>query len=150
MATGGVDQFPSPGVLAAALLLDGALSLGWRDLGAPAAVAEARSESTEAEVEAALSEKGRPVVIEFSAQNCTSCRKLEREVLAREDVKRALSRFRVFKVDTYWAPGLKERFSIRGTPTVVFVDSAGRWREDLTAVGFVPAEEFLRRLEQVR
>ena len=131
------------------LLLNGASELGWMNFGARAAV-ESRRQSAEAEIEAALAEKKGPIVIEFSARNCPSCLRLEREVLGREDVKSALSRFRVFHVDAYRSPGLKERFSVRGTPTVVFVDSTGKWREELTAVGFIPAEEFLARLDRVR
>ncbi len=133
---------------AAALLLNGASSLGWIGFAAPPANESGR-EAAEDDVLAALAQKAEPVVIEFSSRNCSACRRLEREVLGREDVKEALARFRVFRVDVYRARGLKERFSVTATPTVVFVDSLGEWREELTAVGFIPAEELLKRLEEV-
>jgi thiol:disulfide interchange protein DsbD len=44
---------------------------------------------------------------------------------------------------------LREKFDIRGVPTIVFIDAAGNEREDLRAVEFIDKDEFIRRLNQL-
>jgi thiol:disulfide interchange protein len=44
---------------------------------------------------------------------------------------------------------LRRRYSIRGVPTIVFLDSKGRERTDLRVVQFIEKEEFLDKLENL-
>ena len=47
------------------------------------------------------------------------------------------------------AERLLQRHQIYGAPTILFFDRNGRERADLRLTGFVNAEEFLERLEQI-
>jgi thiol:disulfide interchange protein DsbD len=44
---------------------------------------------------------------------------------------------------------LRRKFDIRGVPTIVFIDAAGRERANLRAVEFIDKEEFLARLNKL-
>jgi thiol:disulfide interchange protein DsbD len=43
---------------------------------------------------------------------------------------------------------LSDKYAILGVPTLVFLDAAGRERQDVRLVGFESAEDFLKRLEK--
>ena len=43
---------------------------------------------------------------------------------------------------------LAEKYAILGVPTIIFLDAAGRERQDLRLVGFEDADAFLKRLEK--
>jgi len=98
----------------------------------------------------------RPVVIDFSATWCTPCRELE-DITFRDAaiVQQAQDNFVMVKVDltTKGNPlyeKLVAQYGIKGVPTVVFFDSQGRERTDLRLVDFIPADQFLSRMTQLR
>lgn len=98
----------------------------------------------------------KPVIVDFSATWCTPCRELE-DITFRDPavVKQAQDEFVVVKVDlTRKGNALYEklvaRYSIKGVPTVVFFDGQGQERKDLRLVDFVPADQFLRRMTQLK
>ena len=68
-----------------------------------------------------------------------------------EVVKRAERHFTLIKVDvTKGGDPLYERllkqYTIRGVPTVVFLDAQGRERVDLRLVDFMPPDRFLNHI----
>jgi len=98
----------------------------------------------------------RPVIIDFSATWCTPCRELE-DITFRDAaiVQQAQDNFVMVKVDltTKGNPlyeKLVAQYGIKGVPTVVFFDSQGRERTDLRLVDFIPADQFLSRMTQLR
>ena len=98
----------------------------------------------------------KPVIVDFSATWCTPCRELE-DITFRDPavVKQAEDNFVMVKVDltTKGNPlyeKLVAQYSIKGVPTVVFFDSQGRERTDLRLVDFIPADQFLTRMTQVK
>ncbi len=102
----------------------------------------------------------RPVLVDVYTDWCGYCRKMEREVYSREDVRGYLARrFVTVKVDaesskpaTVAARRLTEsaiasRFRVTGYPTTVFLKSNG---EHLVNVpGYIPADRFLLLLRYV-
>ncbi len=93
-----------------------------------------------------------PVLLYFSADWCIPCRKLaattfrDREVLAQLDTLGV----RPIKADLTWRGGeaeeLRERFSVSGVPTLVFLRGG---RELGRLVGYVSPQEFLETLTEL-
>jgi thiol:disulfide interchange protein DsbD len=95
---------------------------------------------------------GRPAVIDFTADWCIPCLELDQRTFSDERVRAALSRHVLFKADMTrggdpQAVALTEKYAIRGVPTVIFLDDAGREIESKRLVGFEDAEKFLRRVQ---
>jgi len=98
---------------------------------------------------------GKPVLIDFSAEWCLSCKELERFTFTDKEVRADAARFVLLKADLtqYESPAvrqIRDRFDIIGLPTLVFVDSGGNERRDLRVYGFEDAPTFLARMRQVR
>lgn len=96
----------------------------------------------------------KPVIIDFYATWCTPCRELEditfHDALV---VNRAASDFVMVKVDvTKGGNPLHERllqeFSVKGVPTIAFLDTRGKERKDLRLVDFLPPDQFLGRMTE--
>lgn len=72
--------------------------------------------------------QNKDVVLKFYADWCSSCQKLDREVLTKEMVSR-LSRNAVMtymNVDRPAARALAEKFNVKGIPTTIVLDNTGR------------------------
>jgi thioredoxin:protein disulfide reductase len=98
---------------------------------------------------------GKPVIIDFYADWCLPCHELEHYTYTDLEVISALEPFSKLKVDatnpdTEEALEPIERFEILGVPTVLFLDPTGKEVPKTRITGFVPAREFLKRLEPVQ
>ncbi len=96
----------------------------------------------DAAVEAA-SKGQKPLLVDFGAEWCGFCKKLDRETFSEESVIRLVREsFVAVKVDVDQEPDLKKRFKIEGLPTIVFLSPGG---EELARLeGFRPPEVFLK------
>jgi thiol:disulfide interchange protein DsbD len=97
---------------------------------------------------------GRPVVIDFSADWCLPCKELEHETFNQPEVIEASLDVVPLRADltehgSADVRALREKYDIRGVPTIVFIDTAGRERTDLRAVEFIDKDEFLERLSGI-
>ncbi len=96
---------------------------------------------------------GKPVMLEFDADWCVSCKEMERFTFANPQVAARMNQIVLLKADvtanTAADAALLKRFGLFGPPGIIFFDAAGREQVDLRVVGFQPAEKFLPTLERV-
>ena len=98
----------------------------------------------------------KPVIIYFSAAWCAPCRELDEVTFHNRDVvKQAAQDFVMIKVDLTRRGNpdterLLEKFEVKGVPTVVFLDRRGQERRDLRLVDYLPPDQFLIRIAEVK
>jgi thiol:disulfide interchange protein DsbD len=98
---------------------------------------------------------GRYVLIDFTADWCLPCKELDHKTFSKQTIVEATADFVRLRADltdvaSQDVLGLREQFSIRGVPTVVFIDRRGNERNDLRVFGFVDDQEFLDRLTRLK
>ncbi|MFN2370934.1 MAG: protein-disulfide reductase DsbD family protein [Candidatus Krumholzibacteriia bacterium] len=97
---------------------------------------------------------GRPVMIDFWAEWCVYCKKLDKAVWNEPAVVAESLRFATIKVDAT-APddeemaAIKAGWDVAGLPRVVFIDSRGEYLAG-RATGFLTAPEMLARMQSIR
>lgn len=98
---------------------------------------------------AQASAHGRGVLVDFSADWCTSCKEMERYTFPDPAVKSALANTTLLRADvthgTADDEALLKRFGIIGPPTIAFYGSDGRERREFRVVGYLKADAFAAR-----
>lgn len=106
------------------------------------------------ELEQALSTSGRPVMLDFYADWCVSCKELDHLTFQHPEVSRRLDDFLLLQADvtdnTEEHRELMKRFGLFGPPAVLFFDAGGTEQAAQRVVGFLPPEAFLQRLDALR
>jgi thiol:disulfide interchange protein DsbD len=147
-------------LIAGAALVVGALA-GSRDplrplaglLGGPPSAAGVKFErvASSAQLDARLAAPGRPVMLDFYADWCVSCKEMESYTFSDPRVRAKLDRMLLLQADvTANSPEDKEllkRFSLFGPPGIVFFDAQGREIRGLRVIGYQDAERFLKTLD---
>ena len=122
------------------------------EVAAPAFERIASNEQLEARL-AASKAAGKPLMLDFYADWCVSCKEMERFTFADPQVAARLKQFVLLKADvtanTEADTALLKRFGLFGPPGIIFFDARGNELADLRIVGFQPAEQFLPALERV-
>ena len=150
-------------LVAGAALVIGALSgardplqplAGWRTGSAPAAEVRFERVQSLGELEARLKTASRPVMLDFYADWCVSCKEMERFTFADHKVRAELANMVLLQVDvTANSPAdqaLLKRFRLFGPPGIIFFDASGREIPGLRVIGFQPADRFLETLALAR
>ncbi len=96
---------------------------------------------------------GRPVMLDFYADWCVSCKEMERYTFSDTGVQARMGQMLLLQADvTVGTPehlALLKRFRLFGPPGIIFFDRSGREIEGLRVIGFQPAKEFAAVLDQV-
>jgi thiol:disulfide interchange protein DsbD len=103
------------------------------------------------ELDAQLRSPGKPVMLDFYADWCVSCKEMEAFTFSEARVRQQLERMLLLQADvtenTAGHKALLRRFSLFGPPGIIFFDAQGREIRGLRVVGYQDAERFLKTLE---
>jgi thioredoxin:protein disulfide reductase len=106
-----------------------------------------------AELDSRLQSAGRPVMLDFYADWCVSCKEMERFTFTDPQVRARLDRMLLLQADVTANSdddkALLKRFALFGPPGIVFFDKAGAEIGGERVVGFQPAKDFAQVLDRV-
>ncbi len=103
---------------------------------------------------AAAGAAGKPVMLDFYADWCVSCKEMERYTFPDPNVIAAMERFVLLQADVTANDAddkalMQERFGIPGPPAMLFFDPSGNELRGYRLVGFVPAGDFAAHLNDI-
>ncbi|GHT93800.1 thiol:disulfide interchange protein DsbD [Betaproteobacteria bacterium] len=111
--------------------------------------------SDTAQLDARLQNANRPVMLDFYADWCVSCKEMERFTFSDPAVREQLAGFIRLQADVTANSDadktLLQRFGLFGPPGIIFFDARGQEIQGLRVVGFLDAASFkavLRRVDQ--
>ena len=101
-----------------------------------------------------LAAKDKPIIIDFYADWCVECVRMLETTFVDPSVISALEGVQLIKVDvtdpSSLANEIKGIYSVFGPPATLFVDAGGTLRDDLNKYGYIPSEEFLGLLAEIK
>jgi thioredoxin:protein disulfide reductase len=107
-----------------------------------------------AELDRKLAAPGKPVMLDFYADWCVSCKEMEHFTFSDPRVKQELDGMLLLQVDvtanTDEHKALLKRYSLFGPPGIIFFDAQGREVKGLRVIGYQNAERFLKTLTLLR
>jgi thiol:disulfide interchange protein DsbD len=128
-----------------------ARSAGGKAVGAETAHTAYVKVANVAELEAKVKAAGKPVMLDFYADWCISCKEMERFTMSDPEVRRRLDRFLLLQADvTQNSPddqSLLKRFKLYGPPGIIFFDARGQELATPRVVGFQDVPTFSRNLD---
>jgi thiol:disulfide interchange protein DsbD len=104
------------------------------------------------ELGAKLKSPGQPVMLDFYADWCVSCKEMETFTFTDARVRAKMEQMLLLRADvtanTSEDKALLKRFSLFGPPGIIFFDRQGREIEGLRVVGYQSADAFLPTLDR--
>lgn len=96
----------------------------------------------------------KPVMIDFWAEWCSVCKKLEKKTLSDTDVVEESKRFVSIKIDCTDVDDknikkLWKKYGIVGLPTIIFIDKSGKVVQNSTINGFIGPPEFKKIMKEI-
>ncbi|MFZ5957076.1 protein-disulfide reductase DsbD [Pseudomonas knackmussii] len=111
--------------------------------------------TTPVQLTAALDEArvaGRPVLLDWYADWCISCKIIERQVLPAEEVQSQLGKYQLLRFDmtasTEEQRALLDRYNLFGPPAILLFAADGREHSDLRIIGETDATTLSKRLRE--
>jgi len=105
------------------------------------------------ELQQSIEQSSLPVMLDFYADWCVSCKEMELFTFSNPEVAQKLSQFTLVKADvtanTVQHRELLRRFSLFGPPGIIFFDANGQELTDIRVVGFQNATRFAAVLDEV-
>ena len=96
---------------------------------------------------------GKKIMLDFSAEWCTSCKELEEVTFSDNRVNAKMNEFVLIKADvtqnTDEQKALSKKYGVFGPPAILFFDENSKVIKSKTIIGFIPADEFLTHLNKI-
>ena len=106
---------------------------------------------TLADLDARLKTAQKPVMLDFYADWCVSCKEMERFTFSDPQVRSRLAGMTLLRADVTANnaedKALLKRYRLFGPPGIVFFNAGGREIEGLRVIGYQPPEKFIRSLD---
>jgi thiol:disulfide interchange protein DsbD len=110
--------------------------------------------ATLAELDARIKASGKPVMLDFYADWCISCKEMERYTFADARVRQRLADWTLLQADVTANSdddkALLSRFKLFGPPGTIFFDRQGEEVRSVRVIGFQDADKFLATLAPLR
>jgi len=94
--------------------------------------------------------KGKKIMIDFSAAWCTACKELEETTFKDPQVIAKLKEYVLIRADVTKNKDqqkvLSKAYGVFGPPVMIFIDESGKVQKGKTIVGYVEPKEFLKHL----
>jgi len=107
--------------------------------------------NSSAELDSVLRSAGRPVMLDFYADWCISCKEMEAFTFTDVRVRQKMDGMLLLQADvtanSAEHKALLKRYSLFGPPGIIFFDSQGREIRGLRVIGYQDADRFLRTLD---
>jgi thiol:disulfide interchange protein DsbD len=98
--------------------------------------------------------EGKPVMLDFFADWCVSCKEMEKFTFSNAKVRQALSEVTLLQVDvtanTADDKALMKRFGLFGPPGIIFFDKSGNELKEKRVVGFLEADKFMEHVDKTK
>lgn len=98
-------------------------------------------------------QQSKPVMLDFYADWCVSCKEMEHFTFADPEVQQLLSQFVLLRADVTpndeQDQALYKNFGIYGPPAILFFDSHGQEQYAYRVIGFMPAKQFRQHLKHL-
>ena len=133
----------------------------WGETSTPSAVenkvvshVEFKKVKSEAELQQALSENNKPLVmLDLYADWCVACKEFEKETFSDPSVQKAFGDMLLLQVDmtknSEENRALMTKYKVLGLPTILFFSRDGKEIEGSRVNGFMPPVEFLQWIEKI-
>ena len=99
---------------------------------------------------AAARDSGKPVMVDYYADWCTSCQEMEHETFTQSDVQSRLSQYRWLQIDLTNNPddqALLDRYTITGPPAILFFGRDGQEITNARIYAYKSKPQFLHHLQ---
>jgi thiol:disulfide interchange protein DsbD len=105
------------------------------------------------ELEKVIKDNTKPIMIDFSADWCASCKELDEITFEDPKVQALMQKFDLYRIDVTNNSDedkmLQKKFSVVGPPAIIFYDTQHQELSDKKVVGYKPPEVFAAHLTDI-